>query len=58
MELRRRTLELVHAQDAHQAATGEYKRHQVFARLIKEFPGEKHRTLGLQIELALQETNV
>jgi hypothetical protein len=57
VEVRRRTIELVRAQD-HPTASGEYKRHQVYARLIKEFPAEKHRTLGLEIELALQEINV
>lgn len=57
VELRRRTIELVKAQD-HPTASGEYKRHQVFARLIKEFPAAKHRDLGLEIELAIQEINV
>ena len=33
--------------------SGEFKRHQVFARLIKEFPQVEHRKLALAIELAL-----
>ena len=33
--------------------SGEYKRHQVLASLIKEFPGISHKTLALAIELAL-----
>jgi len=33
--------------------SGEYKRHQVYARLIKEYPAAAKRTLGLAIELSL-----
>ena len=33
--------------------SGEYKRHQVFARLIKDYPHENRRALALAIELAL-----
>ena len=33
--------------------SGEYKRHQVYAKLIKEYPTISKRTLGLAIELAL-----
>ena len=33
--------------------SGEYKRHQVLARLVKEFPATAKRTLALAIELAL-----
>ena len=33
--------------------SGEYKRHQVYAKLIKEFPGVPKRTLGLAIEVAV-----
>ena len=36
------------------AASGEYKRHQVYALLIKEFPHVPHRDLGLAIEQAVQ----
>ena len=33
--------------------SGEYKRHQVLASLIKEFSSVPHKTLALAIELAL-----
>ena len=33
--------------------SGEHKRHQVLARLTKEYPGESTRTLAMAIELAL-----
>ena len=33
--------------------SGEYKRHQVLAKLIKEYPGEPKRALAMAIELAL-----
>lgn len=35
--------------------SGEYKRHQVFARLIKDYPGVSRRTLAMAIELSLPE---
>lgn len=42
------------AEHAALEASGEYKRHQVYARLLKEFPNEQGRDLGLLIELAVQ----
>lgn len=33
-------------------ASGEYKRHQAYAKLIKEFGGLRHRWLSLALELA------
>lgn len=36
-------------------ASGEAKRHQVFAKMIKEFPGVRKRVLGLAIEMAMDE---
>jgi len=33
--------------------SGEHKRHQVLARLVKEFPATSKKTLALAIELAL-----
>ena len=33
--------------------SGEYKRHQVYARLIKEFPTYQHRHIALAIEIAI-----
>jgi hypothetical protein len=36
-------------------ASGEYKRHQVYAQLIKRFPLVAKRDLGLLIERAVQE---
>jgi hypothetical protein len=35
-------------------ASGEYKRHEVYARLIKEFPAVPRRDLALAIELAVR----
>lgn len=35
--------------------SGEYKRHQVYAKLIKRFPDEPRRDIGLAIELAVRE---
>jgi hypothetical protein len=35
-------------------ASGEYKRHGVYARLLKEFPGESKRACAMAIEEALQ----
>lgn len=35
-------------------ASGEYKRHTVYARLLKEFPMRRKRDVGLAIETALQ----
>ena len=43
-------------QDPHIQA-GERKRHQVYARLIKEFPFTKWKDLALAIELAHREAN-
>ena len=33
--------------------SGEYKRHQVYAQLIKEYPHEDRKKISLAIELAL-----
>lgn len=41
-------------QMAHLDVSGEYKRHQVYAALIKAFPQIRHRDLGLAIEKAVQ----
>ncbi len=41
------------AQWATHAMSGEAKRHQVYARLMKEFPDASKRDLGLAIEVAL-----
>ena len=35
-------------------ASGEFKRHQVYAQLLKEFPEEPKRRVGLVIEQVLQ----
>jgi hypothetical protein len=40
-------------EQARREASGESKHHQVYARLIKDFPDQPHRVLGLAIELAL-----
>lgn len=36
-------------------ASGEAKRHMVYAQLIKEFPALPHRTLSMAIEYAVQD---
>jgi len=33
--------------------TGDWKRHQIYAKLVKMFPGESKRSVGLAIELVL-----
>lgn len=42
------------AQETYTAASGEYKRHQVFAKLIKTFPEASKRDLGMAIEMAVK----
>jgi hypothetical protein len=39
------------------SASGESKRHQVYARLIKEFPEAKKRRLALAIEVAMNRSS-
>ena len=42
--------------DAERAnASGEYKRHQVYARLLKEFPAERRRGCSKAIEKAMDD---
>ena len=36
-------------------AAGEWKRHQVYARLLKQFPVASHRDLALALELSVRE---
>ena len=43
------------AEDTHR--TGEWKRHWVYAKLIKEFPDIEKRDLALAIEVALRRWN-
>jgi hypothetical protein len=38
-----------------EGTSGEYKRHYVYAQLLKEFPEESRRNLGFLIEQVLQE---
>jgi len=51
-----RARELVHIADLRSAegTTGEYKRHNVYSRLLKEFPEVPKRDVGLAIELAVR----
>lgn len=49
-----RARELVTEADTVADVSGEWKRHQVYAKLLKEFPGNRKRDLGLAIENALQ----
>ena len=37
------------------AASGEFKRHMVYARLLKEFPAIRHRDVALFVETAVQQ---
>ena len=47
-------VESVH-QCADPAASGEYKRHTVYARLLKEFPDTRRRDVSLLLEAAVQQ---
>ena len=50
-QLSKRALELCHVADSYAIGTsGEYKRHQVYASLIKEFPHLPRNEIGLVIE--------
>lgn len=53
-EIYHRAKVLVTLQAGNVGVSGEAKRHQVYARLVKEFPTEPRRNLGLAIELALR----
>lgn len=50
-----RTVELINAADTFTDASGEFKRHKVYAQLIKEFPELRHRDIALLIEVVMQE---
>ena len=50
----RRAKELIAEVDPIAHVSGEYKRHVVYATLLKEYPEEPKRFIALQIELALQ----
>ena len=50
-----RVRELVSAQESAGGPSGEYKRHQVYARLLKEFPERRKRDLAYLIELVIRE---
>ena len=49
----KRAYELVKEYDTLQAS-GEYKRHQIYSKLIKEFPEVSKKDLALSIELGVQ----
>lgn len=42
------------ADDTHGHASGEHRRHQVYARLLKEFPAAPKRNVSQAIETAVQ----
>lgn len=44
----------INAEETYPTQSGEYKRHQVFAKLIKVFPDSSKRQLGIAIELAVR----
>lgn len=52
--VKRRAKELTEQLEEVVHTSGEYKRHIVYATLLKEFPDEPKRYIALQIELALQ----
>lgn len=54
-ELAERTRFWVSKWDENRAVGGEHKRHQVYARLIKEFPDHPHHLLGRAIEVVVSE---
>lgn len=39
--------------EENRGVTSEYKRHQVYAHVLKEFPGMPHHEVGLAIELVI-----
>ena len=43
-----------HVNEHNREASGENKRHQVYARLLKDFPHRSHRKIALAIEAALE----
>ena len=45
---------LVRQQETAGGPSGEYKRHQVYAKLLKEFPTRRKRELANLIEMAMQ----
>lgn len=49
-----RAKQLVAEQAGNHGVSGEAKRHQVYAKLRKEFTQDPHRDIGLAIELALR----
>ena len=48
-----RIMELALEQHASPTSSGEAKRHQVYARLLKDFPNMPHRQVALAIEVVL-----
>lgn len=52
-ELYERAVALTHAQESIEGRSGESKRHQVLAQLMKEFPASPMRGIALAIEAAL-----
>lgn len=50
----KRAIQLVSEAETLTDTSGEYKRHVVYARLIKEFPQVSKRFLSMQIEKALE----
>ena len=53
-EFQIRTRQLVKEYDSLNES-GQYKRNQIYARLIKEFPSKLKHEIGLEIELAVGE---
>lgn len=49
-----RTLELIKAAESFENASGEYKRHRVYAQLIKDFPSLKKSDIAFLIEVVIQ----
>ena len=53
-QLKKAALPLARAADGKKDVSGEYKRHQVYARMLKKFPSTPRRDIGLAIELVVR----
>jgi hypothetical protein len=56
-QLWNRAVDLVNSAETFTGASGEFKRHKVYAQLIKDYPMVSHNDIGLMIELIIKERN-
>lgn len=54
--LYKRAGQLIQAAESFVNSSSEYKRHKVYAQLVKEFPNNKVRDIAYVIELVIQRT--